>query len=89
MRDCDQVVYRFQKKHRRPSDADPKIFMVDQLWMWILGNDLVLTSFPQRWQQPRNDPLNVLEGIIEDINSKTREPVQNVFEVRSWSILPI
>ena len=22
MRDCDQVVYRFQKKHRRPSDSD-------------------------------------------------------------------
>jgi hypothetical protein len=55
--------------------------MVDQLWMWILGRDLVVTSFPQRWQQPRNDPLNVLEGIIEDINSKTREPVQNVFEL--------
>src|ERR1700761_2780478 len=55
--------------------------MVDQLWMWILGRDLIITSFPQRWQQPRNDPLNVLEGIIEDINSKTREPVQNVFEL--------
>lgn len=81
MRDSDQVVYRFQKKHRRPSDSDPKIFMVDQLWMWIIGRDLVVTSFPQRWQQPRNDPLNVLEGIIEDINSKTREPVQNVFDL--------
>jgi hypothetical protein len=81
MRDNDQVVYRFQKKHRRPSDTDPKIFMVDQLWMWVLGKDLVVTSFPQRWQQPRNDPLNVLEGIIEDINSKTREPVQNVYEL--------
>lgn len=55
--------------------------MVDQLWMWILGKDLVVTSFPQRWQQPRNDPLDVLEGIIEDINSKTREPVQNVYEL--------
>ena len=55
--------------------------MVDQLWMWVLGRDLVLTSFPQRWQQPRNDPLNVLEGIIEDINSKTREPVHNVYEL--------
>ena len=47
----------------------------------MLGKDLVVTSFPQRWCQPRNDPLNVLEGIIEDINSTTREPVQNVFEL--------
>lgn len=54
---------------------------VDQLWMWVLGKDLVVTCFPQRWRQPRNDPLNVLEGIIEDINSKTREPVQNVYEL--------
>ena len=80
-RDGDQVVYRFQKKHRKPPDLDPKIFMVDQLWMWILGRDTVITSFPQRWEQPRNDPLNVLEGIIEDVNSKTREPVKNVFEL--------
>lgn len=55
--------------------------MVDQLWMWILGKDLVVTSFPQRWQQPKNDPLNVLDGIIEDINSKTREPVRSVFDL--------
>ncbi|SMR52340.1 unnamed protein product [Zymoseptoria tritici ST99CH_1E4] len=80
-RDCDQVVYRFQKKHRGDENVDPKVFMVDQLWMWVLGKDLVVTSFPQRWRQPRNDPLNVLEGIIEDINSKTRDPVQNVYEL--------
>jgi Mg2+ and Co2+ transporter CorA len=55
--------------------------MVDQLWMWILGKDLVVTSFPQRWQQPKNDPLNVLDGIIEDINSKSREPVRSVFDL--------
>lgn len=81
MRDCDQVVFRFQQKHHKDPEYEPKIFMVDQLWMWILGKDLVVTSFPQRWRQPRNDPLNVLEGIIEDINSKTRDPVQNVYEL--------
>lgn len=80
-RDNDQVVFRFQQKHHRDPEYEPKIFMVDQLWMWILGKDLVVTSFPQRWRQPRNDPLNVLEGIIEDINSKTRDPVQNVYEL--------
>ncbi|KAF2160134.1 hypothetical protein M409DRAFT_70659 [Zasmidium cellare ATCC 36951] len=80
-RDCDQVVFRFQQKHHKDPEYEPKVFMVDQLWMWILGKDLVVTSFPQRWRQPRNDPLNVLEGIIEDINSKTREPVQNVYEL--------
>jgi Mg2+ and Co2+ transporter CorA len=81
MRDADQVVYRYQKRHQDELSGDPKIFMVDQLWMWIIGKDLVVTSFPRRWKQPRNDPLNVLDGIIEDINSKTRKPIENVYEL--------
>src|SRR2546421_8047146 len=33
-RDRDQVVYRFCKKEKK----ELKIFMVDQMWMWILGD---------------------------------------------------
>jgi hypothetical protein len=82
-RDEDQVVYRYQLKgkDRKTDEVDPKIVMVDQLWMWILGKDLIVTSFPQRWQQPKNDPLNVLDSVIEDINSKTREPVKSVYDL--------
>ncbi|KAL1962384.1 hypothetical protein VTN77DRAFT_9723 [Rasamsonia byssochlamydoides] len=83
IRDQDQVVYRYQTRlqdQNRPW-KEPKIFMVDQLWMWILGKNLIVTSFPQRWEQPKNDPLNVLDGIIEDINSKTRDPVRSVYEL--------
>jgi Mg2+ and Co2+ transporter CorA len=82
-RDQDQVVYRYQlkgKDHDDP-DVDPKIVMVDQLWMWILGKGLIVTAFPQRWQQPKNDPLNVLDTVIEDINSKTRDPVKSVYDL--------
>ncbi|KAL3708376.1 hypothetical protein TMatcc_006360 [Talaromyces marneffei ATCC 18224] len=80
-RDSDQVVYRYQTRWSEHKAKDPKIFMVDQLWMWVLGKNLIVTSFPQRWEQPKNDPLNVLDGIIEDINSKTREPVRSVYEL--------
>jgi len=82
-RDQDQVVYRYQLKGTDldSSDVDPKIVMVDQLWMWVLGPSLIVTSFPQRWQQPKNDPLNVLDNVIEDINSKTREPVKSVYDL--------
>ncbi|KAI3145460.1 hypothetical protein CBS147326_410 [Penicillium roqueforti] len=79
-RDQDQVVYRYQTKSPGMG-ADPKIFMVDQLWMWVLGTNLIVTAFPQRWDQPKNDPLNVLDGIIEDINSKTRDPVKSVYDL--------
>ncbi|KAJ6145635.1 hypothetical protein N7470_009530 [Penicillium chermesinum] len=81
-RDKDQVVYRYQTKGPGREEAgSPKIFMVDQLWMWVLGTNLIITSFPMRWDQPKNDPLNVLDGIIEDINSKTRDPVQSVYDL--------
>ncbi|CAD6500059.1 BgTH12-04164 [Blumeria graminis f. sp. triticale] len=81
-RDQDQVVYRYQLKSSSSNDGvDPKILMVDQLWMWILGKDLIVTLFPQSWQQPKNDPLNVLDSVIEDINSKIREPVASVYDL--------
>ncbi|KAI8940733.1 hypothetical protein NX059_001998 [Plenodomus lindquistii] len=80
-RDRDQVVYRYQNKSADQQSGDQKIFMVDTLWLWILGKDLIVTAFPQRWQQPRNDPLNVLDGVIEDINSKTRDPVKSVYDL--------
>lgn len=80
-RDQDQVVYRYQLKGNDDPDVDPKIVMVDQLWMWILGKGLIVTAFPQRWQQPKNDPLNVLDTVIEDINSKTRDPVKSVYDL--------
>ncbi|KAF7502109.1 hypothetical protein GJ744_007110 [Endocarpon pusillum] len=44
-RDSDQVVYRYMKKQ----GLAPKMFMVDQLWLWILNNDTVISCCPQRW----------------------------------------
>ncbi|PGH34399.1 hypothetical protein GX50_02766 [[Emmonsia] crescens] len=44
-RDSGQVVYRYTLKN----SAEPKIFMVDQLWLWILNDDTVISCFPQRW----------------------------------------
>jgi ankyrin repeat protein len=79
-RDIDQVVYRYL---RDKLNSELKVYMVDQLWLWIWGEDLIVTSFPQRWGQVKlkNDPLCVLEGIIEDINSKTRPPVRSVHDL--------
>ena len=74
-RDEDQVVFRYTRDHK---PHETKVFMVDQLWLWTLGNDLIITSFPQRWEQPKDDPLNVLDGIIADMDSKTRPPVKSV-----------
>jgi len=76
-RDRDQVVYRYCKKR----GLEKRVFMVDQCWLWVLGNELVVTCFAQRWEQPKNDPLNVLDGIIEDMNAKTRPPIKSVYDL--------
>jgi hypothetical protein len=33
IRDTDQVIQKYCRKHK----VQPKVFMVDQLWLWILG----------------------------------------------------
>ncbi|KXJ93837.1 hypothetical protein Micbo1qcDRAFT_39431 [Microdochium bolleyi] len=77
IRDTDQVVYRYCKHN----GIDRKVFMVDQLWLWVIGKDLIITCFPQRWDQPKQDPLNVLDGIIEETNAKTRPPMESVYDL--------
>jgi hypothetical protein len=39
-RDEDQVVYRYCKSREK----ELRVFMVDQLWMWILGPGIALAS---------------------------------------------
>ncbi|KAI1504861.1 hypothetical protein F5X99DRAFT_431896 [Biscogniauxia marginata] len=71
--DTDQVVYRYCKRHH----VETKVFMVDQLWLWVIGKDqvlrysidLIITCFPQRWDQPKHDPLN------------TRPLIQSVYDL--------
>ncbi|KLU91340.1 ankyrin repeat and protein kinase domain-containing protein 1, partial [Magnaporthiopsis poae ATCC 64411] len=76
-RDEDQVVYRYCLNNDKPL----KVFMVDQLWLWVINRNLIITCFPQRWEQPKHDPFNVLDGIIEETNAKTRPPVQSVYDL--------
>jgi hypothetical protein len=63
-----------------------KLFIVDQLWMWILGERLVITAFPQRWNQPRNEPYNVLDAIIQEVNTRRRQSPRTVFDLADYII---
>ncbi|TPX21918.1 hypothetical protein DIZ76_015883 [Coccidioides immitis] len=40
-----QVIQRYTQEHF----AEPKMWMVDQLWLWILNNDTIISCCPQRW----------------------------------------
>ncbi|KAF2993228.1 hypothetical protein E8E13_001388 [Curvularia kusanoi] len=69
-RDRDQVVYRHTKMLR----LKPRLIMVDQLWMWIIDENTVVTAFPKRWKarsEPAFDRSDILERIMIDLTSNT------------------
>ncbi|KAG4432903.1 hypothetical protein IFR05_011621 [Cadophora sp. M221] len=87
-RDKDQVVTRYFEK-TWPGD-DKLVLMVDQLWLWILDNDTVVTSFPQRWDKAGkpgdNDPdpnnaSDIVESIIRHVARTDRRPLENAFDL--------
>ncbi|KAF2967059.1 hypothetical protein GQX73_g6516 [Xylaria multiplex] len=56
-----------------------RVIMVDQLWMWILDANTIITCFPKRYGANKNDAL----GIHKSIRSRVEEsgPVHTVFEL--------
>ncbi|KAL2130693.1 hypothetical protein VTI74DRAFT_6080 [Chaetomium olivicolor] len=75
-RDRDQVVYRGTMP--QPHDCigmeacgqcnedirkTPRAIMVDQLWMWVLDETTVITSFPRRWGRNRPDPSAIHKSL--------------------------
>lgn len=52
VRDEDQVAERhaLRQKHWDPRERiDPCLLMVDQLWLWALERDTIITCFPRSW----------------------------------------
>ncbi|CAI7581831.1 unnamed protein product [Penicillium pancosmium] len=83
-RDQDQVVYRYQTSgpgRKISPDKEPRLFMVDRLWMWVLGEDLIVTCFPQRWNPPKADPSNLKYMIIQDICSSNSSRIESVYDL--------
>jgi Mg2+ and Co2+ transporter CorA len=65
-RDKDQVVDRYSRAHHITDQTVPPMLMVDQCWLWILGNNTVLTCFPHRWNRSaQTDSTDVYESILE------------------------
>ncbi|KAK4158632.1 hypothetical protein QBC43DRAFT_328654 [Cladorrhinum sp. PSN259] len=46
-RDRDQVVYKWFNKMEF---GEPKLLMVNQLWLWKIDESTIITAFPERWQ---------------------------------------
>ncbi|KAF7533567.1 hypothetical protein G7054_g6956 [Neopestalotiopsis clavispora] len=66
-RDRDQVVYR----GTRSLSSTTRVVMVDQLWMWILDDNTIITSFPRRWGRNKPDPSGVHKSLRDRLGQKT------------------
>ncbi|PFH60895.1 hypothetical protein XA68_10140 [Ophiocordyceps unilateralis] len=64
--DQSQVVCRGTRSRTEPG-AIGRVVMVDQLWMWILDENTILTSFPRRWGRNKPDPSAVHRAIRHHI----------------------
>ncbi|KAF4985060.1 hypothetical protein FDECE_16860 [Fusarium decemcellulare] len=67
-RDNDQVALRWA----RSNDSAP-ILMIDQLWMWALGDGTVLTCFPNTWEP--NEKFSLRHKLSVELVNKSRNPI--------------
>ncbi|PNP51118.1 hypothetical protein THARTR1_08180 [Trichoderma harzianum] len=49
-----------------------RVVMVDQLWMWILGEDTIITSFPRRWGRNKPDSSGVHKSLRQILGKRKR-----------------
>ena len=66
-RDRDQVVYRETRAGRSFHSRNTRVVMVDQLWLWILDDHTIITSFPRRWGRNKPDPSGVHKCLREHL----------------------
>ncbi|KAK4569974.1 hypothetical protein LTR86_002944 [Recurvomyces mirabilis] len=66
----------------REIHRNANIIMVDQLWLWIVRDDLIVTSFPRGWNKNHdNDEHGVWQAICNDLQRPGRKAVLGVHEL--------
>ncbi|KAH8676422.1 hypothetical protein BGZ60DRAFT_258152 [Tricladium varicosporioides] len=61
-RDKDQVVYRATKEGKSILRTS-RVIMVDQLWLYVLDDNTIISFFPRRWGRNKPDWSGVHKGI--------------------------
>ncbi|KAI0840804.1 hypothetical protein F5Y06DRAFT_261804 [Hypoxylon sp. FL0890] len=67
-RNRDQVVSRCTGTHEAP-----KLFMIDQLWLWVINGDTVISCIPMQWESwsEQNRPRRS-DGILGWLSTRPR-----------------
>ncbi|KAK3313225.1 hypothetical protein B0H66DRAFT_485544 [Apodospora peruviana] len=79
-RDRQQVVYRGTWMQNDP-EAIPRVVMVDQLWLWILDENTIISAFPRRWGRNKPDPSAVHRAIRDHLGSIDKAQVNSIYDL--------
>ncbi|KAI0006431.1 hypothetical protein F4779DRAFT_23047 [Xylariaceae sp. FL0662B] len=59
----------------------PRLIMVDQLWLWILDDRTLITSFPRRWGKIRPDTSDVHEAIRARLSHVDNDEINSAYDL--------
>ncbi|KAK4204602.1 hypothetical protein QBC40DRAFT_272606 [Triangularia verruculosa] len=79
-RDRQQVVYRATQMRSDP-EAIPRVVMVDQLWLWILDENTILSAFPRRWGRNKPDPSAVHRAIRDHLGAIDHTQITSIYDL--------
>ncbi len=55
--------------------------MVDQLWMWVLDERTIITSFPKRYGFNKHDLSGVHRSIRERLRTARKNQIRSVYDL--------
>lgn len=58
-----------------------KVIMVDQLWMWVLDEKTIITSFPKRYGFNKKDPSGVHKCIRDRLRDMAADDMKSVYNL--------
>lgn len=58
-----------------------RVVMVDQLWMWILDEQTIITCFPKRYGVNKRDPSGVHKSIRSRLKGLRKDHIRTVFDL--------
>ncbi|KAE9371635.1 hypothetical protein N431DRAFT_441610 [Stipitochalara longipes BDJ] len=79
-RDEDQVVYRGTKAGNSIYRTT-RVVMVDQLWLYILDDNTIISFFPRRWGRNKPDFSGVHRGIRSRLEHLRPGEIQSVYDL--------
>ncbi|KAK0103966.1 hypothetical protein ONS96_005071 [Cadophora gregata f. sp. sojae] len=79
-RDEDQVVYRETKRGKNISRTS-RVIMVDQLWLYVLDDNTIISSFPRRWGRNKPDWSGVHKGIRARLDHLREGEIRSVYDM--------